>query len=33
MYCSHLLNFVYIAVFDNETALENAEFVISKFPT
>ena len=33
MYRSHLLNFVYIVVFDYETALENAKFVIWKFPT
>ena len=33
MYRSHLLNFVYIVVFDHETALENAKFVIWKFPT
>ena len=33
MYRSHLLNFVHIVVFDHETALENAKFVIWKFPT
>ena len=31
--CSNLLNFVYIVVSDDETALENAKFVIWKFPT
>ena len=32
MHCSNLLKFVYIAVFDDETALENAKFLIWKFP-
>ena len=32
IHCSNLLNFVYIVVFDDETALENAKFLIWKFP-